>query len=296
MYECDCVEKNDQALVWSSDQCVCTTCARVVETHPMDQGPEWFSDDRARCSPVDQYDVFINSGTLPNAPPVAGKKKYAPPDPAKQLRSGLKHVDSCARAIGVTPDGNMASSAKEVYSDFIASRKCHKKMVRKRDVPVYAAVAMYFGCKMHEAKSSRNPRTLREVAASCDVSQKKCSDAMKEFKTMLHDASYASLLFRAVTAEDLFIRALSGVPMKQKDRCTVLKTCQDMYASINTILSGRTPETVCCVCVYMACERSGIDVDRSTVHTACAVSRATFKNALTFLKQHLKNDAVQSNA
>lgn len=296
MYECDCVEKKDQQLLWSADQCVCTTCARVVDAHPIVDGAEWFEDDQARCPALGRFDTYIqnSSGTLQSVvqpqPHAKATKRCQGQDPSKQLLDGLKDVENCAISIGISPDGTMASSAKEIYSDFVAEKKRLKKFLQmKRFKRDYAAVALYFGCKIHDQKCSRNPRSLREIAGTCEVSSKRCALIAKEYKSILRNVSYASQLFRTVTAEDLFMRALQSIPLKQKERCTILRVCNDIYSRINAVLTGRTPETICCICVYVACETSGLCVDRNVINNACAVSDATFKNAIAFLRQHDKN-------
>jgi transcription initiation factor TFIIIB Brf1 subunit/transcription initiation factor TFIIB len=286
---CDCANLSEQNLLWSSDQCVCTTCARVVEAHPMEQGPEWFDDAQARCPTLGRYDAY-----LPDLPGVVfeGKKKRAR-DPHKTLKTGLRLVDTCSLQLGLTPDHKMTASAREIFTDFVHGRKKTKKTIRQRDLKVYAAVAMYFGCKIHEQSCDRHPRTIREIAASCEVTSKCCTDAIKEFKTVLSDACYAMLLFRTVTAEDLFVRALASLSLPPKQKCAVQKMCTELYAKFNDILAGKTPETVCCVCLFVACERSGVDVDKTDVHKACAVSSATLKNALQFLKIHLRRPPLK---
>jgi len=155
---------------------------------------------------------------------------------------------------------------------------------------------MYYGCKIHEQASSRNPRTIQEIAAKCGLLGKTCTDMVKQFKAVLGNVSYAPMLSRTVTANDLFTRALASVPLSQREMCKIRNMCQDMYTEINDILAGRTPETVCCVCVFMACEKAGIDVETSVLHKACAVSNATLKNALQFLKQHLRKPMKPINA
>lgn len=291
--ECDCKNLLDQKLLWSSTECVCTTCARIVDAHPMEQGPEWFEDENARCSPVGRHDAYI-----PDLPGVVleGKPRQQRTDPHKMLRGGLKDVDQASIMIGLSPDHQMTASAKQILSDVVKARKESGKLVRTRDMKVYAAVAMYYGCKIHEQSGSRNPRTIQEVASKCSLTGKACTDVAKQFKAALQNTSYASLLSRTVTANDLFTRALARVPLSSKEKCTILNVCKDMYEHINDILAGRTPETVCCVCVFMACEREGIDVDKSVLYTACAVSHATLKNALQFLKQHLKKPMQPHNA
>lgn len=293
MMECDCENLLDQKLLWSSDQCVCTTCARVVDAHPMEQGPEWFEDQHARCSPVGRNDTFV-----PDLPSVIVEgTKRAPPDPHKSLRTGLHDVDACAILIGLTPDHQMTVRAKQVFSDFVSAQKSAKRTIRKRDLRMYAAVSVYFGCKIHEHECARNPRTIQEIAAKCQVPPKQCTDAVKLFKTLLRHEPYGPLLFRTVTANDLFTRALQSVPLTPKEKCKVLNVCKELYSTTNDILAGRTPETICCVCLFMACEKMGIAVERSVIYNACAVSSTTLKNALSFLKTriHLRKPMKEIN-
>jgi transcription initiation factor TFIIIB Brf1 subunit/transcription initiation factor TFIIB len=259
----------------------------------MEQGPEWFEDANARSSPLGRYDTYLPD--LSNVI-MEGKKKHAPPDPHKMLKSGLKLVDGCSVQLGLTPDHQMTASARGIFVDFVQARKESRKPVRQRDLHVYAGVSMYFGCKAHEKTCVRNPRTIREVAGACELLPKRCTDAMKEFKSVLSKASYASLLFSTVTAEDLFIRALESLSLPQKQKYAVKIACKEMYDKFNDILAGKTPETVCCVCLFMACEKSGVDVDKTAVHEACAVSGATLKNALQFLRQHLRKPLREINA
>lgn len=282
---CDCISLEDQQLVESCGETVCTTCARVVESCLFDQRPEWFEDHLSRAAGPGRYD-FLDDSNGAVAP--AGKKRYAGPDKHKHTREGLKRVEQCAATLELPSDHQMCETAKRMYADYAAARTAQGRSIRETERLAAAACAVYFGCKTHERAGDRNPRTIKEVSGHCQIPLPDMADMMKSYKALLSGKPYFRLLFTTVSGDDLLVRAAGGIPFgDDAEKHRVLKRARDVMEIVRTnhYLEGRTPETVCCAVLYRACELTGVKIAKRDVYWACAVSNVTLNKALRDLKQ-----------
>lgn len=280
--ECDCTTIEDQDLVYSNTDCVCKTCARVVTDHPFDDAPEWFEAEHARADPIDNYARFLGDSSLA---PI--QKKHQEYDPNKNIRLGLKNVEQCAISLGLQPSHHMCTFAKQIYTDYATTRKTSGRSIRESERHTAAVCAIYFGCKSSDQKNQRNPRTIREVCSWCHANVQDCIDMMKNYKELLKEMPYSTNLFYSVKANDLFIRAMSSLPIHDtKERQKVLNVCIHINEIViqNDILEGRTPETICSAILYTACCQTGIKVTKKMIFKACSVTNVTLNKALSELQ------------
>jgi transcription initiation factor TFIIB len=284
---CDCVHLEDQVVVHTREgDTICTTCARVIEAHAIEQS-EWLDRETARGTGPNRDDEFLDSR---NGAVFEHKKRYTEPDQHKTTRLGLRAVEQCAIALRLNADHVIARSAKTYYTDYAEARRAQGRNVRESERHAAAACALYFGCKAHERTGDRVSRTIKEISGNCDVPLQDMTDIAKSFKQLLAHKPYHKLLFTAVNASDLLGRAVMGISFgatTEKNR--VLKRARAVFEHVsqNDLLEGRTPETVCSAVLYRAFELEGIEVTKKNVYTACAVSNVTLNKALKDLKAHV---------
>lgn len=282
--ECDCLyPEEDQDLVTDtrSGDTICTSCARVVEGHMIDQRPEWYDDVGARAGPADKFEPYIG----PQIDTGRGIR-YHDPDPHKNTKIGLALVETCASKLYLDPDHQMTKTAKTFYADFAEARKAGNRTIRENQRVCAAAVALYFGCKSHERHGDRNPRTIKEISTACDAPLHTCADLIKDYKMMLMNKPYFKLLFTTVNPRDLLTRALNGITFKDRgERSSIEQRSLAYFDAIKTrgLLEGKVPQTVCSAVVYRSFQDAGIKIMKKDVYEACGVSSVTMNKALADL-------------
>lgn len=293
MTSCDCHRIEDQHLIHDArnGDMICTTCACVVEAHMFDESPEWYGDAdvNARAVRPGTYDEYL--GTTQGTTLVGKKdkdmrgkiKRYTSDSHHHNMIPGLKEVERLAGLMGMTSEHQMCKSAKTFYSDYAVARKMISRTIRETERTCAAACAVYFGCKSHERIGDRGSRTIKEISGHCNVHVGKCTKMIKSYKELLADKPYFKLLFTTVTPEDLLARAVAGLTFRDAaSKNLLLKKARTMFAQLHTdtLLEGRTPETVCCAVVYSACELLDLKMSKTTVCNACGISNVILNKAL----------------
>ena len=278
---CDCMEVAEQNLVHDSrsGDTICTECARVVETHAFDQRPEWYGDASSRAGHVDKFEDFLGQQTVP-----VRHVRYQEPDPHKNTRAGLKHVERCGSMLHLDPNHQICMHAKRIYTDFVAARKAEGCCVRENQRICAAACALYFGCKI---AGSGCARTIAEIAAVVSLSSESCVDMTKAFRNALVGKPYHDAMCTAVQPEDVLMRALETVTFeKSEHKFAVMRESYALFARVKerNALEGRWPETVCAAVLFRSFEKVGIKTTKETVFKACGITNATLTKALNDIK------------
>jgi transcription initiation factor TFIIIB Brf1 subunit/transcription initiation factor TFIIB len=251
-----------------------------------DQTPEWYGDTNARATAPGKYDEYLAptlGTTLGNRKWVHGKKRFIDKDPDVSMMPGLREVERLAGLLGMDSEHQMCKSAKMFYSDYAMARKTTSRTIRETERVCAAACALYFGCKSHSRIGDRGSRTIKEISGHCEVHIGKCTKMIKSYKELLADKSYFKLLFTTVTPEDLLARAVAGITFQDGTcRNQVIKKSRMMFQRLyaESLLEGRTPETVCCAVLYTACEMLDAKVSKTLVCTACGISNVILNKAL----------------
>lgn len=283
---CDCPTSEEANPVYDSHtgDYVCTTCARVIESHCIDEGQDWFGAENARAVAPHRDAEFVSTD---NGAVFRGKRRFAAPDPDKKLRQWLKEVERCAAALHFDAEHQVTVAAKRFFVDHFQARATHRKRLQESDKQAAAACAVYFGCKTHDLGVARS---IKEISGNCGVPINKCTDMLRSYKAMVGDRDYAATLFKTVRPEDLLLRALGGLRLEHRQKMQVDKAARDLFALVSTkgLLEGKTPETVCAAVVYLALEQRGVTgIAKAAVAKACAISDVTLNKAFKELKKHL---------
>lgn len=278
---CDCCSLADQDLVWSRSDQVCRTCARVVQCHPMEDGPEWYDSANARADTLDRNSMFLGErGMAPLRP------RYQERDRDAGLRQGLDIIGQRMSDMGyLEPMHQVTLRAKQFFTDFAKGRQASGRCIRESERPAAVCCALYFGFKAGVQANSRHPRGMKEVAQWCGVPIQHCNDMKKNFIAILKDMPYAEQLFHSVRANDLFVRALANIPLNIPQRQKVLNACEGIHDDIleRNLLEGRAPETVCSAVLYKACQKIGIQATKRMIYQACSISNVTLNKVLSEL-------------
>jgi transcription initiation factor TFIIIB Brf1 subunit/transcription initiation factor TFIIB len=287
--QCNCCHIEDQHLIHDTHNAamVCTTCGRVVEAHMFDETPEWYgdSDPNARAVRPGTYDEYLGTSigtTLDLRTRGKISKRYTTSDP-NHLVPGLKEVERLAQLMGMASEHQMCKSAKTFYTDYAVARKALLRTIRETERVCAAACAVYFGCKSHQRLGDRGSRTIKEISGHCNVHIGKCSKMIKSYKELLADKPYFKLLFTTVTPEDLLSRAVGGLTFEDTvSKNRLMKKARVMFEQLHSesLLEGRTPETVCCAIVFTACELLDLKMSKTSVCTACGISNVILNKAL----------------
>lgn len=286
---CDCLHIEDQELLFDchSGDTLCTQCAVIVESHMLDQSPEWYGDTNARANLPGRYDEYLG----PQLGTTLGggvKKRYAEPDPHSQKRAGLKEIERLMGLMKFDSDHLFCQSAKMIFSDYADARKQQSRTVRINEMTLVAAGALYFGYKSHQQVGSS--RGVAEICEECGVRMNDLTGVLKDYKNLLTDKPYHKTLFVTVVPEDLLIRTVDKIEFENVAvKNQVLKRSREMFETIRqqSLLEGRTPKTVLSAVLFRACNEASAKVTKTILFTACGVSNVIMNKAIHDLQKLL---------
>lgn len=280
---CDCAGGPTAVTDWSGGDVVCSACGVVLESHILDDCPEWRNyeagEDKSR---VGASSSRGGGGTFLD--PVPGCKRarvYREAAEAREaaLREGLAAVDHFVGSCRLSSTGSVAAVARELFEDVHAARA-----VRSDNRRVVAAAAVYHACKME-----RLGRELRWVAAVCEVDQRALNAATADFKDLLAGRPYHARLFDALPAGtllDIFLDRLGLAPDPRKRVWRAAHRIDEALAG-GAMDCGRKPRTICSGIIGVALAREGVAVGKKELTRACSVCQQTLDKVMAQIRRAL---------
>jgi hypothetical protein len=292
---CDCEAGPSTLTDWASGDVVCCACGVVIEGHILDEAPEWRSfaadgpaEDRSRVGSAANRWGQAALGTYLDRPCGGGagggkrrrRVRDMGADPREEsLRLGLHAIDTFVSNFGLSTNGTVACTAKELFSDL------HElKPVRSDVRHASAAAAVYFGCKMENVG-----RELRLVSQVCQVDARALNAATSEFKASLADKPYAARLFVTLQAGKLIDICLDRLRLPPEERRRVWRAAHQLdEALVDLMDSGRKPRTLCSGLLWLALQQENIaSVGKREVTEACSVCQQTLDKAVAHMRRML---------
>ncbi len=176
-----CKEESDVVYDFSSGNMVCRTCAKVLSTHEMDMGADWFVSEGARA------DVHPSEDLSTGIKDPQGALRHTFYKSKSDRQRGLAGVyremqDLCDR-IHLTR--KITEHAKRLY---MLLWKKRANLGRKQIV--FQAACIYMACKLYGAQ-----RTLNEIVALTKVRRRDLTRTFSNIKTVLQlDAKLAQMV------------------------------------------------------------------------------------------------------
>ena len=279
---CDCGRPENVVVDHAAGDMICTDCGVVIESHLMDERPEWHGPgedgarpDGRRAGPAGGLLPGLASTTLDRLP--AKLHKYVTAEeraPGERVAlDGFRAIDQLAAELRLT--GTVVETAKEVMRD-----ACLKN-ARLGTMAVLAASCVYYACKIAGVS-----RRKREIAGMCRVSETDLNAVNKALKVALTGRPYHASMYSSVRPADLIFRAVDRLDMLPEDRRRVKRRAMDLDRAVQAsgALEGRTPGGICCALVFAAMKLEGLTPSKKAVTATCQVSCVTLNKAVKALQ------------
>lgn len=293
---CDCGDCGPSVVTdWASGTMVCEACGVVLESHILDESPEWRNHggedgvDRSRVAAASRTGEL---GTYLERPGGQGKRRRVIRDPHRDpkeqaLREGLALIDGFMADIGLSITSNVAGTARELFSDLHDVRG-----VRSDNRRACAAAAVYYGCKLENVG-----RELRLVSGVCQVDPRALNAATSEYKAHLAHRPYHSRLFATLQAAKLIDIFLDRLRLPADQRKRVWRASHQLDEALAHAMDcGRKPRTLCSGILYLALQQEGITaVGKKEVTAACAVCQQTLDKVVQQMRGELDKENVPPN-
>jgi len=270
---CDCPCGPTPVTDWARGDVVCCACGVVVEGHILDEAPQWH--DHAEDCAAAASGPGGRRGRH-NHQPVKRLRTVEDPREAAQ-REGLDVLTQLLHAMRISATGNIATTARELFTDLHAARA-----VRSDNRRPLAAAALYYGCKLENAG-----RELRLVSEVCGVDVRALNAATSEYKAALADRPYYARLFATLQAGKLIDIYLDRLRLAAEVRKRVWRAAHQLdEALVGAMDCGRKPRTICSGILFLAAQQERVaGVGKKEITEACGVCQQTLDKVVAQIRQ-----------
>lgn len=313
---CDCgPSRTDDCTVidWASGDVVCQRCGVVLESHILDDSPEWHNRDTdttdksrvgAPCRPhapdaLNRLGTYLSMASRtssrtasqgPHASRTAVKRLAAAAgrEDSREaaLAEGLRLVDGLVGDMGLASSSAVAITAKDLFADISEARA-----VRSDSRLPLAAAAVYYAFKLQ-----RVDRELRQVSLVCGVCSRALHAAVSEYKEALRAKPYYPRLFTPLQAGRLIDVFLDRLRLPPADRKRVWRAATHLDERlVHAMDCGRKPRTICSGLLYLATRQEAPHVTKKSVAEACSVCQQTLDKVVAQVKACLADDDLATS-
>lgn len=281
-----CPECGSDRLVRDArDELHCERCGLVLESSPIDPGPDWRAytakeeSDRARAGAP--MTVTLHDKGLATTMGWPGRDARGNPTPT-ETRAQLHRLQTWNRRMRMSSgaERNLAHALSELQrmtgrigaprsvretASAIYRDAMEAHLVEGRTIDSVAAASLYAACRRHDL-----PRTLEEIA---DVSPATKKEIGRTFRAVARELD---LELRPTTPEDFvqrFAAELSLSPKARRRAVEILEAAQRTGA-----LTGKSPTGVAGAALYLAGQQVGDERTQSEVAEVAHVSEVTIRN------------------
>lgn len=278
----------------TSGEVVCTNCGYVVTQTIEDQGKEWrnFSDDghdRARTgapTSLTKYDMGLNT-TIGSSDRDSSGNSIAMSMKATMHR--LRDWDRRSK-LHSPADRNLARAFNELgrlgeklaLNDMVIEKTAYiyrkaeeKRLTRGRSITSLLAASVYTACR-----DSETPRTLKEIANSCNIKKK---EVARCYRLLIKELD---LKMPVVDPAKCISKIANKADISEKSKRKALEMIR--MAIDEKISSGKGPMGLAATALYMACVLNGESMTQERIAEASGVTSVTIRNRCKGLKIGLK--------
>lgn len=273
---------------YAAGDLICTQCGLVAEGHIICEDEGWVDPHATRCAPM-----FDNGETHTQiaAPTVAVGK--APTTLQRAHRMQSSGMTPAERAVvmdiekysrGLHLNATIVATAKQLYADF------RKQRSGKRDKALVAC-CLFHACRLQKLQGVT--RSKPEVFNSCGVSESAFTKIDKVFRKALTNSneSYVQDLYSTVDPGDLVLRHVDYLCIDRDQARQVKSITLKLSAMVDAVkgLTGRTPESMSCALISIACKRTGVKLSR---HEICEQLALVKLNTLNTVLKELEGHGI----
>jgi len=278
----------------TTGEVVCTNCGYVVTQTIEDPGKEWrnFSDDnhdRARTgapTSITKYDMGLNT-TIGTSDRDSSGNSIAMSMKATMHR--LRDWDRRSK-LHSPADRNLARAFNELgrlgeklaLNDMVIEKTAYiyrkaeeKRLTRGRSITSLLAASVYSACR-----DTETPRTLKEVANSCNIKKK---EVARCYRLLIKELD---LKMPVVDPAKCISKIANKADISEKSKRKALEMIR--MAIDEKISSGKGPMGLAATALYMACVLNGESMTQERIAEASGVTSVTIRNRCKGLKTGLK--------
>ena len=261
---------------------VCTSCG-VVDTHYVDDSPEWTSgvdesgnvNDPSRCGMAGDTTLFSESwgmGTVMNTAYGNYEQKRiarinfhgSMNHKDRSLFHAYKQLDEIGKDILHVPD-NVLREAKILYRKF-NSEKLTRGAVRTG----IKANCIFYACKLNNI-----PRTTQEVADAFGIPTRDLSRTSDMFRSLA-----VKEVGKNIHGSDIIKRLLNGFDVSREVKMKCVKFSERIQKCVG--LMGKNPKSVAAVVIFKVTKSP-----KSTIVEKCGISMPTLNKIETIIDKYL---------
>lgn len=280
-----CPECGSDRLVRDArDEVHCHSCGLVLESDPIDPGPDWRAydaaerDDRARAGAP--LTVTLHDKGLATTMGWPGRDAHGNATPAatrgqlhrlqtwnRRMRLSSGAERNLAHALGelqrmtarIGAPRSVRETASRLYRDAMEAH-----LVEGRTIDSVAAASLYAACRRHEL-----PRTLEEIA---DVSPATKKEVARTFRAIARELD---LELRPTTPADFVDRFAAELSLSPRAR---RRAGEILEAAEAGRIAGKSPTGVAGAALYLAGQQVGDARTQREVAEIAHVSEVTIRN------------------
>ena len=296
-YKDNCPECGNTELIHDYDtgETVCGTCGLVLRELMMDKGPEWraFTQEekqsRSRVGIPSSYSVHDKG--LSTAIDRVDKDAFGRKLPlSTRLQMWRLRKWQIRSRVHSSVDRNLAQAmaeldrlADKIYvpdpvkekAAVVYRKALDKGLVRGRSIAAIAAAALYAACR-----STRTPRTLREIAQASLVDRK---DVARCYRLLLRELEIRMPISDPLTYISKIAEKTGISGRTQGVAVRILDKAKKMRAS-----SGKDPMGLAAAALYIACLQNNEKMTQKDIAEAAGVTEVTVRNRYKNLRTRLK--------
>lgn len=278
---------------------VCTSCGRCDNEYVSDE-PEWRGgidddggvSDPSRVGMPADLALFSESwgmGTIikTSAFSCLADKKIA----RKNFHTSMNHRD---RALfHAYQDFDVAGRDKLGLNQTIIkeAKIVYKKFGEEKLTRGAVRLGIKANCLLWACNMANVPRTSREVAEAFGIPVKDVARTLQTFKEVIDIKPKSKITF----ASDVMVRYFNEIDVvpdeyKGKVRMKTIRICESIQTSV--ALMGKTPKGVASAVIYLALNKFGYKIDKTTVCRICDVSLPTINKLEPIVVEELKSIVI----
>ena len=288
-----CVSCGSNALCIDSKNgtIVCSSCGVVNLTDMIDDTAEWnygpeegSGNDPSRCGcPINPLLEKSSMSTM------IGKgggnkfwlmKKIHQQNSMDYVERARWHVFENITRMCETANlpSSVVSHAKQFYK-IISEKKLSRGSVRQGLI----ACCIMFACREYKVS-----RSVKEIAAMCNIEASKINSATKIFQELLSNELNTSNNNNATNESDLILRFCCKLDLDYQDQFKLAKEVRKHHEKIDEtgILVGKTPSAVTSSLIYICAQKQNINLNKKELSALHSVSVVTLNKIINIIESH----------
>jgi transcription initiation factor TFIIB len=289
--------KSDNAIITDpkSGEIICSRCGMVVSDKMLEKRPEWRTftmnetEDRTRTGPpssLSRHDMGLST-VIGKENVDATKNKIEPSmlstmhrlrtwDFRTQVRSSTdKTLRLAFDELYSLKDKLGLSDAIVEKTAYIYRKAQQKGMMRGRSIHAVLAAAVYVACRQMEV-----PRTLDDVATTCNIKRKSIAKCHRELILELQ------LKLPTIDTTKCIARVANKANISEKTKHQAMTLMNDVVKT--GISAGKDPMGLAATVLYASCIKTGEQKTQVDLANAAQITEVTIRNRFKDLKNRLE--------